>query len=210
MNRLICALTVLWGLLIINQSFANSGDPLLPESERPSIRLNTTQKEYVTKLFYAFDPVCQKYGINTKVAITQAIVEQGWTLREDFRIFNIMSLSKENSKLVYDNGEKRYRRYRVYENLQNAIEDYCKVLANYPTYRSQGLFNSIDPRKQIKAIVKGGYATNKNYEQLSLKVLYLVAPIVDELRTLQALGNQDGFKQEVVYGYSIKQPLNEM
>ncbi|MEH0154868.1 glucosaminidase domain-containing protein [Limibacter armeniacum] len=200
MKKLIYTLPLVLGLLIIHQTNASSYSTISANSFKP-FNAEKQRMAYITQLFYAFDPVCQKYGINTKVAITQAIVEQGWIMREDYRIFNIMSVSPNNSKVVYDHGERRYRRYRVYHSLEEAIEDYCKVLSSYPTYRAHGLFETIDPHRQIKAIVDGGYATNVRYEELSLRILNeFVSPIVDDLRTRKALLNQQGFKKEAIYG----------
>lgn len=213
MKKLIYTLHIVLGLLVIDftNAYSNTATHTSFSEENP-VTAEMRRVAYITQLYHAFDPICQKYGINTKVAITQAIVEQGWTLRKDYRIFNIMSVSKHDSKVVYDHGEKRYRRYKVYASLEEAVEDYCKVLSSYPTYRANGLFKSVDPKKQIKAIVKGGYATNPRYEELSMSVLdRFVSPLVDELRTDQALRNQNGFKQETGFmSYQIGSNTTKM
>ncbi|PWJ40850.1 glucosaminidase domain-containing protein [Sediminitomix flava] len=148
------------------------------------------QEAYIRQLYYTFEPICLKYGINTKVAISQAIMEQGWALRSDYRIFNIYaSANRKASKVVWDNGEARYRRYRTYTSLDQAVEDYCKVLNSWPAYTEHGLFETKSAIKQIEAIVKGGYATNPNYEQQTKKILMkYVSPIVDLIRNEEVSG----------------------
>ncbi|AZQ64493.1 hypothetical protein EI427_20440 [Flammeovirga pectinis] len=163
------------------------------------------REDYIRTLYKSFDPICRKYGINTKVAISQAIAEQGWKLRKDFRIFNIASTSTTRSKLVYDIGEQRYRRYRVYTSLEQAVEDYCKVLTSFHTYRKNGLFETLDPNKQITAITKGGYATSPTYLQLVSAVMdRFVAPVVDELREEEALARRSQELQSVASISSVE------
>ncbi|MBB6462122.1 glucosaminidase domain-containing protein [Flammeovirga kamogawensis] len=163
------------------------------------------REDYIRTLYKSFDPICRKYGINTKVAISQAIAEQGWELRKDFRIFNIASTSTTRSKLVYDIGEQRYRRYRVYTSLEQAVEDYCKVLTSFHTYRKNGLFETLDPNKQIAAITKGGYATSPTYLQLVSAVMdRFVAPVVDELREEEAMARRSQELQSVASISSVE------
>ncbi|WP_044210751.1 glucosaminidase domain-containing protein [Flammeovirga sp. OC4] len=163
------------------------------------------REEYIRTLYKAFDPICRKYGINTKVAISQAIAEQGWELRKDFRIFNIASTNPTRSKLVYDNGEQRYRRYRIYTSLEQAVEDYCKVLTSFHTYRKNGLFETLDPNMQIESIAKGGYATNPKYQELVTAVMErFVSPVVDYLREEEALARRSEELQSVTSISSVE------
>ncbi|NLR89609.1 glucosaminidase domain-containing protein [Flammeovirga agarivorans] len=163
------------------------------------------REDYIRTLYKAFDPICRKYGINTKVAISQAIAEQGWKLREDYRIFNIASTSPTKSKLVYDIGEQRYRRYRIYSSLEQAVEDYCKVLSSYYTYRENGLFDTFDPNLQMEAIAKGGYATDPHYLKLVTSVMdKYVAPIVDNIREEEALARRSEELQSVASVSSVE------
>lgn len=163
------------------------------------------REDYIRTLYKAFDPICRKYGINTKVAISQAIAEQGWELRKDFRIFNIASTNPSRSKLVYDIGEQRYRRYRIYQSLEQAVEDYCKVLTSFHTYRKNGLFETLDPNKQISAIAKGGYATSPTYQQLVSAVMEkFVSPVVDNLREEEAMARRSEELQSVASISSVE------
>lgn len=158
------------------------------------------RSDFIEKLYHAFDPICRQYGINTKVAISQAIAEQGWNLTKGYRIFNIAAGTNSKSARVFDNGERRYRRYKVYESLSDAVEDYCKVLNSHKSYTRQGLFMTQDPHKQLKAIVKGGYATNRKYGSLTSEILKkYVSPVIDRLN---AQKEQDFFFINPFLSYS--------
>ncbi|ANQ50943.1 hypothetical protein MY04_3595 [Flammeovirga sp. MY04] len=185
----------------LDLAFASSNNSIVSVKDTDQIK----RENYIRLLYKSFDPICRKYGINTKVAISQAIAEQGWELRKDFRIFNIASTNPTKSKLVYDNGEQRYRRYRVYSSLEQAVEDYCKVLTSYHTYRNNGLFDTFNANEQIQAIANAGYATNPKYLQLVSSVMdNFVAPIVDEMREEEAIARRSEELQQVASVSSVE------
>ena len=66
--------------------------------------------------------------------------------------------------------------FRVYNSPLDSFQSYANVLSS-KRYKDAGIFTSIDPAEQAKAVVKGGYATDPSY-------FSKVNSIIDTFKTL--------------------------
>lgn len=106
-----------------------------------------------------------QYRINPFLAISQAIVEQGAVyqnyINNRYRIFNISCSNKSMCTEVFDKGENRYRKYRIYNSFREALRDYCILLSSNTRYNK--ICRDMSLNYQIDIIGRSGYATDPNY-----------------------------------------------
>lgn len=113
------------------------------------------------------------YGILPSITISQAIVESDWgnsTLASEYNnLFGIKADESWKGNMVnFETNENYddiiYSNFRVYDNIEDSIEDHGKFLFENSRYRENGLFDSEDYKSQAKALEESGYATVKNEE----------------------------------------------
>lgn len=139
------------------------------------------EKEEFIFMLYQYKEEFIKYNISPDLAITQAICEQGYTLRSDYRIYNLSTNGNHNHKTIWDNYTQKYRKHRVYPTLRAAITDYCQFLNNNSHYKE--ILNEKNPIMQIHYMALSPYAeASHRYRTMMRVYLENVLPVLNEIR----------------------------
>jgi len=165
-----------------------------------------TSADFIKAIYSKAKEVSQKTGIALELILAQAAVETGWGRSiKGNNLFGIKADKNWTGKTVefttkeYINGEwvTKVDKFRAYDSWEESIEDYAKFLMSQPRYRDLLLpenLNNFD--RQVKELVKAGYATNPRYEKLlrdaatgktMRKALYEVGYFDSENRNLNNL-----------------------
>jgi flagellum-specific peptidoglycan hydrolase FlgJ len=120
-----------------------------------------------------------KHKVCASVTIAQAILESGWnssTLsKEHFNLFGVKADKSWNGKKVtmstaeYTRNNQKYfinADFRKYVNFAESIEDHALFLVNNSRYKANGLFDSLDYKKQTASLQSAGYATSPEYSKM--------------------------------------------
>jgi flagellum-specific peptidoglycan hydrolase FlgJ len=120
-----------------------------------------------------------KHKVCASVTIAQAILESGWnssTLsKEHFNLFGVKADKSWTGKKAvmstaeYTRNNQKYfidAAFRKYGSFAESIEDHALFLVNNSRYKQNGLFNSLDYKKQTAALQSAGYATIPTYSKM--------------------------------------------
>jgi flagellum-specific peptidoglycan hydrolase FlgJ len=126
----------------------------------------------------------QKYKVCASVIIAQAILESGWgesgLSQKGFNLFGVKAIggwrgekitmktaeyTKENVKYFIDAA------FRKYGSFAESIEDHALFLVNNSRYKNNGLFDSLDYKKQTAALQSAGYATSPTYSKMLNEII---------------------------------------
>ena len=121
----------------------------------------------------------KKHKVCASVTIAQAILESGWnssTLsKQHFNLFGVKADKSWTGKKAimstaeYTRNNQKYfidAAFRKYGSFAESIEDHALFLINNSRYKINGLFNSLDYKKQTSALQKAGYATSPEYSKM--------------------------------------------
>jgi flagellum-specific peptidoglycan hydrolase FlgJ len=144
--------------------------PKLDRPHREAPCPSNRKEAYIAKL-YVYRDIYTQHGIDPIFGIAQAIVEQGWTIRDDYRVYNI----------TWTKGcKQRYvtldLKYRIYDSLPEAITDYCSTLQSKRYKHLLGLGWEL----QCQLIAESGYAEDKAYYHKLLPIARQVAQTLDK------------------------------
>lgn len=114
--------------------------------------------------------ICEKYGLYPSVCMAQAAIESGWgeaTIGE-YNLFGRKAVSGDKqislqTSECYD-GEwvEIMAPFKLYDSLDEAIEDYCILLTEEPVYMPALVFIGKDRDAYIEAMAQV-YATSPEY-----------------------------------------------
>ena len=148
-----------------------------------------TKKEFFAKYYSQALSIENKSKINRYLILSQAYLESGAGESLLAKKYNNFFGLKANTtwkgqkvKLKTKEADKAGNLYdttaefRVYNSPLDSFQSYANVLSS-KRYKDAGIFTSIDPVEQAKAIVKGGYATDPSY-------FSKVNSIIDTFKTL--------------------------
>lgn len=125
-----------------------------------------------------------KYGIFPSVTIAQAALESSWG-ESDLAVLanNLFGIKADagwtGEKMLFDtreeiNGQsvivKAY--FRVYPSVADSIDNHGLFFQENERYTQFGVFSAKSPEEQIRAIHRAGYATDSNYSDKVLSVIY--------------------------------------
>lgn len=148
-----------------------------------------TKKEFFAKYYSQALSVENKSKINRYLILSQAYLESGAgesLLAKKYNNFFGLKANTawkgERVKLKTREADKAGNLYdttaefRVFNSPADSFASYASVLSN-KRFKDAGIFNSIDPVEQAKAVSKGGYATDPAY-------FSKVNSIIDTFKTL--------------------------
>ncbi|MGL4108533.1 glycoside hydrolase family 73 protein [Clostridium sp. LP20] len=133
--------------------------------------VNELKESFIESLRKGSLAVYKKYGVLPSVTISQAILESDWgrsSLASEYNNYygikadkswkgKVANLTtKENhSDVIKDN-------FRVYNSVEESVEDLGKFLNENSRYRNNGLFQGKNYIEQAQALEDAGYSTAKN------------------------------------------------
>jgi flagellum-specific peptidoglycan hydrolase FlgJ len=148
-----------------------------------------TKKEFFAKYYSQALSIENKSKINRYLILSQAYLESGAGESLLAKKYNNFFGLKANTtwkgqkvKLKTKEADKSGNLYdttaefRVYNSPLDSFQSYANVLSS-KRYKDAGIFTSVDPVEQAKAVVKGGYATDPSY-------FSKVNSIIDTFKTL--------------------------
>lgn len=154
---------------------------IMNEEELKNINIGEIkdQKELVNALYPFAQHIQSKYKIPWKVVMAQAILESGWNTNlyseRGYGIFNIVAHKNyegESQERGDHNatGEKITQKFRTYNTLYEAFEDFGKKLSTEERYKACAR-DGITPEESIDAILKGGYAEDPEYKKKIMNII---------------------------------------
>lgn len=135
---------------------------------------NANNKQaFITKYMPVAQQVGSRLGVPPEALLGQWAQETGWgksiTKGSGYNLGNIKAGSSWNGKTVkaFDKREGSNDAYRVYDTPEQFADDYVKLISNRKGY--QGAIGQSTPEGFFRGLQKGGYATDANYVQNSLR-----------------------------------------
>lgn len=137
------------------------------------INYNQYNNSFLNKLYPFAKIIAIKYNIPLEIILGQAILENGWKLKDHNNVFNIKCHNDwtKNTYYIMDD-EIRPSCFRVYNTLYEAFEDYGKFLSTQSLYKE--LFKTQDIKSWCYGLQKAGYATDESY---NIKLLIVIKKI---------------------------------
>lgn len=139
------------------------------------------KSKYADTISSVVDRVNRKYNyeLYNSVIIAQSVLETGWgqskIMMKANALFGIKAGSSWKGKVYssYTNEvyggvtETEYATFRAYDNIEDSIEDYYKLIKN--NYKKA--LNCDSQRECIESIKKGGYATDPDYVSKIMSII---------------------------------------
>jgi flagellar protein FlgJ len=149
-------------------------DPRGPTAEAFVSNFRHPLPKHVAAFLRDVSPVAHairiRWGVPASVLVAQAAIESGWGLRViGNAYFGIKEKSPAGETVAFSTHEvvdgssvAISDKFRVYENFEEAADDYGRFLRSNPRYAS--CFAEVrDSSHFVDLLAKAGYATNPNY-----------------------------------------------
>lgn len=124
----------------------------------------------------------EKYGVPRQVTLAQALLESGHgqsgLTQNACNCFGMKLGSSKDTEYVsmetteHQNGadHQEYAKFRSYSSLRDSFMDYGKLLSTSKRYQA-AFGHKDDPKRFLKEVIKGGYATDPDYVHKAEAVL---------------------------------------
>lgn len=136
---------------------------------------NSAVKEYINTYKNIAINEMIRTGVPASITLAQGILEssagQGDLVKQSNNHFGIKCKTEWTGSVVYHDDDKRQECFRSYPSAEDSYHDHSDFLKNRPYYAS--LF-SLDPTDYVswaKGLKKAGYATEKDYAAMLVKVI---------------------------------------
>lgn len=127
--------------------------------------------EFINKLVEPARETYKKYGVLPSISMAQAILESSWGQSELASKYNnyygIKATSSWTGGVVNFSTQENYNdtikaNFRVYNSLEESVNDLGQFLKNNSRYSENGVFSANNYIEQANAIERAGYATTKD------------------------------------------------
>lgn len=135
---------------------------------------NMTRKQYIEQ--YSKDAITQmhKYKIPASITMAQGILESSnGNSRLAVKGNNHFGIKCHNwdGKKIYEDDDKKNECFRKYDNVLASFEDHSLFLKKYNRYAFLFDLKITDYKSWAKGLKTAGYATNKKYADLLIKLI---------------------------------------
>ena len=135
---------------------------------------NTTRKQYIEQ--YSQDAITQmhKYDIPASITLAQGILESSnGNSKLAVKGNNHFGIKCHNweGKKIYEDDDKKNECFRKYDNALASFEDHSLFLKKYNRYAFLFDYKITDYKSWAKGLKTAGYATNKKYAELLIKLI---------------------------------------
>ena len=134
-----------------------------------------TREEYINKYQKSAINQMKKYKIPASITLAQGILESN---NGNSRLatkannhFGIKCHSSWNGKKIYADDDKKNECFRSYKNVASSFEDHSLFLTKYDRYKFLFDYKLTDYKSWAKGLKKAGYATNKKYADILIKII---------------------------------------
>ena len=134
------------------------------------LKMNSENELLKNVLEYTYNPY-KKYGVLPSISMAQAILESSWGQSELASKYNnyygIKATSSWTGGVVNFSTQENYNdtikaNFRVYNSLEESVNDLGQFLKNNSRYSENGVFSANNYIEQANAIERAGYATTKD------------------------------------------------
>ena len=134
-----------------------------------------TREEYINKYQKSAINQMKKYKIPASITLAQGILESN---NGNSRLatkannhFGIKCHRSWNGKKIYADDDKKNECFRSYKNVASSFEDHSLFLTKYDRYKFLFDYKLTDYKSWAKGLKKAGYATNKKYADILIKII---------------------------------------
>ena len=131
--------------------------------------------DYINKYQKSAINQMKKYKIPASITLAQGILESN---NGNSRLatkannhFGIKCHSSWNGKKIYADDDKKNECFRSYKNVASSFEDHSLFLTKYDRYKFLFDYKLTDYKSWAKGLKKAGYATNKKYADILIKII---------------------------------------
>ncbi len=114
-------------------------------------------------------------GVPAAITLAQGIVEsqagQSELVKSSNNHFGIKCKNEWTGDCVYHDDDEKNECFRVYNNAAESFRDHSDFLKNRPYYTSLFDINPADYKAWAKGLKKAGYATERDYPQMLVKMI---------------------------------------
>lgn len=152
-------------------------------------------KDFVTALTKPAQKVQQKLGVPFEVVIAQAALETGWGKKiikdnngnSSNNLFNIKAdsrwagekVTKDSLEFEQGNMVKKSAPFRMYESLNESVNDYVNFLSTNDRYQG-ALDKSSNVEHFLQGLQQAGYATDPQYANKIMATLRTVTSLISK------------------------------
>ncbi|MBS1627107.1 MAG: glucosaminidase domain-containing protein [Bacteroidetes bacterium] len=117
----------------------------------------------------------QRTGVPASITLAQGILESQYgesdLCKKSNNHFGIKCKTEWTGEKVYHDDDLKQECFRVYPNAEASFKDHSDFLKNRPYYTSLFNLSPTDVEGWCFGLKKAGYATEKNYPQMLLKII---------------------------------------
>ena len=133
-------------------------------------REHLTHQQYIDEMLPHAQAIHEKWGVPVSVTLAQGSIESNWGNRHPDNVyFGIKGYAPDGKSVMLTTHEEVkgklvevQARFRAYDSLGAAVDDYGRVLKTNPAF-VEAFNHPNDGQAFLKAVAEGGYATNSNY-----------------------------------------------
>lgn len=174
-NKIIISIsvTLFLALIILGYIITHPLETLINLTGISSVNPDLTQQQFIDTVGVAAQQEYKKPGVFPSITIAQAILESTWG--KDAPGNNLFGIKAYNwtGKSVTLPTKEEYNgvvvtvmaNFRVYDSMEESIEDHNNFLLSNRTYSDHGVFNASNFIQQAEALQASGYATDSQYAQ---------------------------------------------
>ena len=134
-----------------------------------------SREEYIEKYKDIAVEQMKKYKIPASITLAQGILESGngnsRLATKGNNHFGIKCHKGWKGKKIYAHDDKRRECFRKYKNPERSFLDHSFFLTERQRYSDLFKYDITDYKSWAKGLKKAGYATNKNYPKLLIKII---------------------------------------
>jgi flagellum-specific peptidoglycan hydrolase FlgJ len=155
-----------------NQNYKNMANKYKSELEEVYlITDNEMQIKFIEKIKDGAKKNYENYKILPSITMAQCILESGWgqskLSQASNNLFGIKADKSWQGESIEVSTTENYddkvnASFRVYESVEESINDHAKFLVENKRYTENGLFNATHYTTQAKALEDAGYSTKKD------------------------------------------------
>ncbi len=134
-----------------------------------------TRNDYITKFQYIAIDEMKRSGIPASITLAQGILESDngnsilATVANNH--FGVKCHNDWTGKTFYYDDDKPNECFRKYKNVEDSFRDHSDFLMQHSRYNFLFDFKTTDYKNWAQGLKKAGYATNKQYDVLLIKII---------------------------------------
>ncbi|RLD64657.1 MAG: hypothetical protein DRJ01_00030 [Bacteroidetes bacterium] len=134
-----------------------------------------TIKDYIKQYNKIAVKEMKRTGVPASITLAQGILESdngnSTLARKANNHFGIKCHSNWNGKKIYHDDDRKKECFRKYRNAYESYKDHSNFIKNGQRYHFLFKYKTTDYKHWAKGLKKSGYATNRHYDKLLIKII---------------------------------------